>query len=92
MSYRDTESSRGAEKITMSAPDIIARGKSNTTHKKNYTHTTRELAGWLAGRITTREPVMRLAGYIAGWLAGGLAGCLAEAQRGPERPREAERG
>jgi len=76
----------------MSAPDIIARSKSNTTHKKNYTHTTRELAGWLAGRITTREPVMRLAGYIAGWLAGGLAGCLVEAQRGPERPREAERG
>ena len=46
------------------------------------------LVGWLAGVITTRELVMRL----AGWLAGGLAGWLAEAQRGPERPREAERG
>ena len=45
--------------------------------------TTRELAGWLAGGITTREPVLRW----AGWLAGGLAGWLRprEAQRGPER-------
>ena len=50
--------------------------------------TTRELAGWLAGGITTREPVMRLAGWLAGWGAGWLA----EAQRGPERPREAQRG
>ena len=52
--------------------------------------TTRELAGWLAGGITTREPVLR----FAGWLAGGLAGWLRprEAQRGPERPREAQRG
>ena len=46
------------------------------------------LAGWLAELHTTRVPVMRL----AGWLAGGLAGWLAEAKRGPERPREAERG
>ena len=42
--------------------------------------TTRELAGWLAGGITTREPVLR----FAGWLAGGLAGWL--------RPREAQKG
>ena len=45
--------------------------------------TTRELAGWLAGGIATREPA-------AGWL-------VEEAQRGPkrggpERPKEAERG
>ena len=41
------------------------------------------LAGWLAGGITTREPVMRLAGWLGGWLGGWLA----EAKRGPERPR-----
>ncbi len=38
------------------------------------------LASWLAGGIATRKPVM----HLAGWLA--------EAQRGPERPREAQRG
>ncbi len=46
------------------------------------------LARWLAELHTTRVPVMRL----AGWLAGGLAGWLAAAKRGPERPREAQRG
>ena len=46
------------------------------------------LVGWLAGGITTREPVMRLAGWLAGWGAGWLA----EAQRGSQRPREAQRG
>ena len=47
------------------------------------------LAGWLAvGGITTREPVMRLGGWVAGWGAGWLA----EAQRGSQRPREAQRG
>ena len=46
------------------------------------------LAGWLAGGITTREPVMH---WLAGWLAGGLAGWLSEAQRAPRRPREAHR-
>ena len=30
--------------------------------------------------------------YVKGWLAGWGAGWLAEAQRGPERPRKAERG
>ena len=34
------------------------------------------LAGWLA--------------ELAGWLAGWGAGWLAEAQKGPERPREAQ--
>ena len=33
--------------------------------------TTRELAGWLAGGITTREPVLRLAGWLGSWLAAG---------------------
>ena len=51
-------------------------------HKQNYRNTTRELAGWLAGGITSREPVV----HLAGWLAGQrLAGRLAEPQRGPER-------
>ena len=36
--------------------------------------TTREVAGCLAGGITTREPVLRLAGWLAGWLGGWLAG------------------
>ena len=58
------------------------------TYIPTNTITTRELAGWLAGGITTREPVLRL----AGWLAGGLAGWLPEAQRGPERPRTEEHG
>ena len=68
-------------------------------HKQNYVREhiypqaefrqgTGRLAGWLAGGITTREPVMRLAGWLAGWGAGWLA----ESQRGPKRPREAERG
>ena len=37
---------------------------------------------------------VELGGQLAGWLAGGLAGWLRprEAQRGPEGPREAERG
>ena len=53
-------------------------------HKQNYDQgayilptsriTTRELASWLAGGITTRKPVMRLAGWLAGWGAGWLAG------------------
>ena len=45
--------------------------------------TTRELAGWLAGGIS----------WLASWLAGGLAGLLRprKAQRGPERPGEAQR-
>ena len=47
------------------------------------------LAGWLAELYTTREPVKRLAACLAGW---GLVGWLAEAQRGLEGPREAERG
>ncbi len=29
-----------------------------------------QLAGWLAGGITTRKPIMRLAGWLGGWLAG----------------------
>ena len=65
---------------------ITTRGRLPTSRTK-----TRELtwlAGWLAvGGITTREPVMRLAGWLAGWGAGWLA----EAQRGSERPREAQR-
>ena len=46
--------------------------------------TTRELAvaGWLAGGISK----------LASWLAVGLAGWLAKAQKGRERPREAQRG
>ena len=46
-------------------------------HKQNYVREhiypqaefrqgTGRLAGWLAGGITTREPVMRLAGWLAG--------------------------
>ena len=56
------------------------------THKQNYDQGTGWLDGWLAGGITTREPVMRL----AGWLLG--AGWMAESQRGPKCPREAEHG
>ena len=41
------------------------------THKQNYDQ---GMAGWLAGGITTREPVLRLAGWLAGGLAGWLAG------------------
>ena len=61
------------------------------SHKQNYDQgayvptsriTTRELAGWLAGGIS----------WLASWLAGGLAGWLAEAQKGLERLREAQRG
>ena len=64
-------------------------------HKQNYDQgayiptsriTTRELASWLAGWLggtTTRKPVMRLAGWLAVWLG---------VHRGPERPREAQRG
>ena len=50
-------------------------------HKQNYRNTTRELAGWLAGGITSREPVV----HLAGWLAG-------QRLAAPERPREADRG
>ena len=42
------------------------------------------LAGWLGG--------LRPGNLSCAWLAGWGAGWLAEAQRGPERPREAERG
>ena len=50
------------------------------THKQNYDQ---ELAGCLAGGIS----------WLASWLAGGLAGLLRprKAQRGPERPGEAQR-
>ena len=54
------------------------------TYKQNYDQeaiTTRELAGWLAGGITTREPV-------AGWLAEAQR----RPERGPDRPRKAEWG
>ncbi len=46
----------------------------------NSPDTTRELAGWLAGGISW---LAKMAGWGAGWLA--------EAQKGPERPREAQR-
>ena len=42
------------------------------------------LAGWLGG--------LRPGNLSCAWLAGWGAGWLAEAQRGPERPREAQRG
>ena len=43
------------------------------------------LAGWLAGWGDYHQETY----HALGWLG---AGWLAEAQRGPERPREAERG
>ena len=54
--------------------------------------TTRELAGWMAGWLAELRPGNLSCAWLAGWLAGGLAGWLAESQRGPKRPREAERG
>ena len=50
--------------------------------------TTRELAGWLAGWRNYDEGACPALCWLAGWGAGWLA----EAQRGPERPREAQRG
>ncbi len=49
---------------------------------------TRELAGWLAGWRNYDEGACPALCWLAGWGAGWLA----EAQRGPERPRRAERG
>ena len=72
-------------------------------HKQNYDQgayilptsriTTRELASWLAGGITYDQETCHALGWLAGWLGGWLAGRLRprEAQRGPERPREAQR-
>ena len=56
--------------------------------------TTRELASWLTGWLGGLQPGNLSCAWLAGWLAGGwLAGRLRlrEAQRGPERPREAQR-
>ena len=76
------------------------------THKQNYDQggspqaelrpgslptsriTTRELAGWLAELCLYDLGACPALGWLAGWLVGWLA----EAQRGPERRREAERG
>ena len=43
----------------MSAPDIIARGKSNTSRRQLKVVTWASLAGWLAG-------------WVAGWLAASV--------------------
>ena len=69
------------------SPQAELRPGSLPTSRIVYDQGTGWLVGWLAGGITTREPVMRLAGWLAGWL-GVLAGWLRprEAQRGPERP------
>ncbi len=51
------------------------------------------LAGWLAGSGDYDQETCHALGWLAGWLGGWLAGRLRprEAQRGPERPREAQR-
>ena len=51
------------------------------------------LAGWLAGWGDYDQETCHALGWLAGWLGGWLAGRLRprEAQRGPERPREAQR-
>ena len=54
------------------------------THKQNYDQGT----GWLAGWRNYDQGACPALGWLAGWGAGWLA----EAQRGPERPREAQRG
>ena len=61
-------------------------------HKQNYdqgAYPQAELrpGSWLAGWLA------ELAGWLAGWLGGWLAGLLRprKAQKGPERPREAQR-
>ena len=63
------------------------------SHKQNYdqgAYPRSELrpGSWLA----ELRPGNLSCAWLAGWLAGGLAGWLAEAQRGPEKPTEAERG
>ena len=47
---------------------------------------------WLAGWLAELRPGNLSCAWLAGWLAEGLAGWLVESQRGPKRPREAERG
>ena len=71
-------------------------------HKQNYEQgayklhtsriTSRELASCLAGWLGGLRSGNLSCAWLAGWLAGWGAGWLAEAQRGPERPREAQRG
>ena len=61
-------------------------------HKQNYDQGAYPQAGlrpgsWLAGWLA------ELAGWLTGWLGGWLAGLLTprKAQKGPERPREAQK-
>ena len=68
-------------------------------HKQNYVREHiypqaefRQGTGRLAGWLAELRPGNLSCAWLAGWLAGGLAGWLAESQRGPKRPREAERG